>query len=122
MREVVIIDAVRSPIGKLGGGLSKVRPDDLLAFVLKALVERTGIDPAEIEDVYAGCGNQAGEDNRDVARMAVLLAGFPQTVGGVTVNRKLTETALRAWKQLTRQPRPFLWVKVIFSSVLVLKA
>jgi acetyl-CoA acetyltransferase family protein len=87
MREVVIIDAVRSPIGKLGGGLSKVRPDDLLACVLKALVERTGINPAEIEDVYAGCGNQAGEDNRDVARMAVLLAGFPQTVGGVTVNR-----------------------------------
>jgi len=87
MKDVVIIDAVRSPIGKVGGTLSSVRPDNLLATVLKALVERTGIDPALIEDVYAGCGNQAGEDNRDVARMAVLLAGFPISVGGVTVNR-----------------------------------
>ena len=87
MREVVIIDAVRSPIGRAGGKLSSIRPDDLLAEVLKGLIERTGIDPALIEDVYAGCGNQAGEDNRDVARMAVLLAGFPLEVGGVTVNR-----------------------------------
>jgi len=87
MREVVIIDAVRSPIGRAGGALSSIRPDDLLAEVLKGLIERTGIDPSWIEDVYAGCGNQAGEDNRDVARMAVLLAGFPMSVGGVTVNR-----------------------------------
>ena len=87
MKEVVIIDAVRSPIGRVGGSLSSVRPDDLLADVLKGLVERTGIDPVLIEDVYAGCGNQAGEDNRNVARMAVLLAGLPLTVGGVTVNR-----------------------------------
>ena len=87
MREVVIIDAVRSPIGRAGGALSSVRPDDLLADILKGLIKRTGIDPALIEDVYAGCGNQAGEDNRDVARMAVLLAGFPLEVGGVTVNR-----------------------------------
>jgi 3-oxoadipyl-CoA thiolase len=87
MREVVIIDAVRSPIGRVGGKLSSIRPDDLLAEVLKGLVDRTGIDPSLIEDVYAGCGNQAGEDNRDVARMAVLLAGFPLEVGGVTVNR-----------------------------------
>ena len=87
MREVVIIDAVRSPIGRVGGGLSTVRPDDLLAAVLKGLVERCGIDPALIEDVYAGCCNQSGEDNRDVARMSVLLAGFPVEVGGVTVNR-----------------------------------
>jgi len=87
MKEVVIIDAVRSPIGRVGGSLSSVRPDDLLADVLKGLMERTGIDPVLIEDVYAGCGNQAGEDNRDVARMAVLLAGLPLTVGGVTVNR-----------------------------------
>ena len=87
MREVVIIDAVRSPIGRAGGSLSSVRPDDLLADVLKGLIKRTGIDPALIEDVYAGCGNQAGEDNRDVARMAVLLAGFPLEIGGVTVNR-----------------------------------
>jgi len=87
MKEVVIVDAVRSPIGKVGGALSVIRPDDLLADVLKGLITRTGIDPAVIEDVYAGCGNQAGEDNRDVARMAVLLAGFPTSVGGVTVNR-----------------------------------
>lgn len=83
----VIIDAVRSPIGKHNGRLSSVRPDDLLADVLKELVNRVGIDPALIEDVYAGCGNQAGEDNRDVARMAALLAGFPVEVSGVTVNR-----------------------------------
>ena len=87
MKEVVIVDALRSPIGKVGGALSVIRPDDLLADVLKGLITRTGIDSALIEDVYAGCGNQAGEDNRDVARMAVLLAGFPTSVGGVTVNR-----------------------------------
>ena len=87
MKEVVIVDALRSPIGKVGGALSVIRPDDLLADVLKGLITRTGIDPVLIEDVYAGCGNQAGEDNRDVARMAVLLAGFPTSVGGVTVNR-----------------------------------
>ncbi|MFQ5408103.1 MAG: thiolase family protein [Anaerolineales bacterium] len=86
-REVVIVDAVRSPIGRVGGVLASVRPDDLLADVLKALMERTEVDPALVEDVYAGCGNQAGEDNRDVARMAALLAGFPKEVGGVTVNR-----------------------------------
>jgi len=87
MKEVVIVDAIRSPIGKVGGTLSVVRPDDLLADVLKGLMTRTGINPVLIEDVYAGCGNQAGEDNRDVARMAVLLAGFPTSVGGVTINR-----------------------------------
>jgi len=87
MREVVIVDAVRSPVGRHNGTLSGVRPDDLLAEVLKGLVERVGIDPVLIEDVYAGCGNQAGEDNRDVARMAVLLAGWPVEVPGVTVNR-----------------------------------
>jgi acetyl-CoA acetyltransferase family protein len=86
-REVVIIEAMRSPLGKHGRSLSSVRPDDLLAEVLKALVDRVGIDPALIEDVYAGCGNQAGEDNRDVARMAALLAGFPVEVSGITVNR-----------------------------------
>ncbi len=85
--KVVIIEAVRSPLGKHGRSLSSVRPDDLLAAVLKALVDRVGIDPALIEDVYAGCGNQAGEDNRDVARMAALLAGFPKEVSGITVNR-----------------------------------
>ena len=87
MREVVIIDAVRSPTGRHNGALSSVRPDDLLAKVLKALMERTGVAPALVEDVFSGCGNQAGEDNRDVARMALLLAGFPIEVSGVTVNR-----------------------------------
>ena len=70
MEEVMIVDAVRSPIGRHGGALSGVRPDDLLADVLRALMERTGLDPMLVEDVYAGCGNQAGEDNRDVARMS----------------------------------------------------
>jgi len=87
MKEVVIVDAVRSPIGRHCGGLSSVRPDDLLADVLRALMDRTGVEPAAVEDVYAGCGNQAGEDNRDVARMAALLAGFPVEVSGITVNR-----------------------------------
>jgi len=87
MNEAVIIDAVRSPVGKHNGALSSVRPDDLLAEVLKALVGRTGLDPVLVEDVYAGCGNQAGEDNRDVARMSALLAGFPVEVSGITVNR-----------------------------------
>src|SRR5210317_1203174 len=87
MKEVVIIDAVRSPVGRVGGALASIRPDDLLSYVLEGLIERTGIDPALVEDVYAGCGNQAGEDNRDVARMALLLAGFPKEVGGLTVNR-----------------------------------
>ena len=87
MNEVVIIDAVRSPVGRAGGALASVRPDDLLSYVLEALIERTGVDPALVEDVYAGAGNQAGEDNRDVARMALLLAGFPKEVAGVTVNR-----------------------------------
>jgi acetyl-CoA acetyltransferase family protein len=87
MRKVVIIDALRSPIGRHNGSLSGVRPDDLLADVLKGLMQRTGLDPALVEDVYAGCGNQAGEDNRDVARMSALLAGFPVEVSGITVNR-----------------------------------
>ena len=94
-KEVVIIDAVRSPIGRHSGGLSSVRPDDLLAEVLKSLMERTGVDPALVEDVYAGCGNQAGEDNRDVARMSLLLAGFPIEVSGITVNRNCS-SALEA--------------------------
>ena len=87
MKEIVIVDGVRTPIGAYGGGLSGVRPDDLLALTYKALVRRTGIDPAIVDDVYAGCSNQAGEDNRNVARMAALLAGFPSKVPGVTVNR-----------------------------------
>ncbi|MGQ9502392.1 MAG: thiolase family protein [Anaerolineae bacterium] len=85
--EAVVIDAVRSPVGRHNGVLSGVRPDDLLAEVLRQLVARVDLDPGLIEDVYAGCGNQAGEDNRDVARMAVLLAGFPKEVSGITINR-----------------------------------
>ena len=87
MPEAVIIDAIRTPIGALGGSLAAVRPDDLAAHVLRALVERTGIDPALVEEVYLGCANQAGEDNRNVARMALLLAGLPVHVPGVTLNR-----------------------------------
>jgi len=85
--EAVILSAVRTPIGRYGGALSDVRPDDLAALVVKAAVERAGVDPAEIEDVYFGAANQAGEDNRNVARMSALLAGLPQSVAGVTVNR-----------------------------------
>jgi 3-oxoadipyl-CoA thiolase len=87
MADVVIVDAIRTPIGVLGGVLAKVRPDDLAAMVLKALIERNHIDPAQIEEVYLGCANQAGEDNRNVARMSALLAGIPVSVPAVTVNR-----------------------------------
>ena len=86
-REVWVIDAVRTPIGRFGGALAKVRPDDLAAAVLRAAVDRAGIDPARIDDVYFGAANQSGEDNRNVARMAALLAGFPVEVPGVTLNR-----------------------------------
>lgn len=87
MEDVVIIDAIRTPIGALGGSLAKMRPDDLGAFVLKGLIARNQIDPTEIEEVILGCANQAGEDNRNVARMSLLLAGLPAQVPGVTVNR-----------------------------------
>ena len=79
--------ALRSPFGRYGGALAAVRPDDLAAAVIRALVERSGIDPLQIEDVILGCANQAGEDNRNVARMAALVAGLPIEVGGLTVNR-----------------------------------
>jgi len=85
--EAVILSAVRTPIGRWGGVLSGVRPDDLAALVIREAVERADVDPAEIEDVYFGAANQAGEDNRNVARMGALLAGLPQEVAGVTVNR-----------------------------------
>jgi 3-oxoadipyl-CoA thiolase len=101
MRDVVIVDGVRSPIGRHNGSLSSVRPDDLLARVLQGLVQRVGLDPSLIDDVYAGCGNQAGEDNRDVARMAVLLAGWPVEVPGVTVNRNCS-SALEAVNQAAK--------------------
>jgi 3-oxoadipyl-CoA thiolase len=87
MTEPVFIDAVRTPIGRHGGALARVRPDDLAAVAISALVERTGVDVAAVEDVILGCANQAGEDNRNVARMASLLAGLPVEVPGQTVNR-----------------------------------
>ncbi|PMC37905.1 acetyl-CoA C-acyltransferase [Bacillus sp. UMB0899] len=87
MKEAVIIDAVRTPIGKVNGALTSVRPDDLAAHVIKELLNRISIDKDLIEDVYFGCANQGGEDNRNVARMGLLLAGVPETVSGVTVNR-----------------------------------
>jgi 3-oxoadipyl-CoA thiolase len=87
MPEAVIIDAVRTPIGSLGGALAGVRPDDLAALVLKSLVERSQLDPGLVDEVYLGCANQAGEDNRNVSRMAALLAGLPVTVPALTVNR-----------------------------------
>jgi 3-oxoadipyl-CoA thiolase len=83
----VVLSAVRTPVGRYGGALSGVRPDDLAAIAIAAAVERAGISPEEVEDVYFGCANQAGEDNRNVARMAVLLAGLPESVAGVTLNR-----------------------------------
>ena len=87
MRRAVVIDAVRTPVGRYGGALSAVRPDDLAALVIRKLIERTGVDPALVDDVYFGAANQAGEDNRNVARMAGLLAGLPDSVPGSTVNR-----------------------------------
>ena len=83
MTEVVIVSAVRTPIGRIRGALASVRPDDLAALVIREAVARSGVEPAEIEEVYLGCANQAGEDNRNVARMAALLAGLPQEVAGL---------------------------------------
>jgi len=103
MRNVYVIDAVRTPLGKYGGGLSSVRPDDLLAHVIRELMNRnTNVDPASIEDVIAGDANQAGEDNRNVARMAALLAGLPVSVPGNTVNR-LCASGLQAIMDSARQ-------------------
>src|SRR5712692_10860157 len=87
MNEVWMVDAVRTPIGKHGGALKDIRPDDLAALTLQALIRRSGIPAERVDEVFLGCANQAGEDNRNVARMAVLLAGFPQTVPAATVNR-----------------------------------
>ena len=87
MIRAVVLSAVRTPIGRYGGSLSGVRPDDLAAVAIAAAVERAQVDPGAIEDIYFGCANQAGEDNRNVARMGALLAGLPDTVAGVTVNR-----------------------------------
>ena len=86
-RKSAIISAVRTPIGRYGGALSSIRPDDLAAIVIKAVVEKSKLDPEKIDDVYFGAANQSGEDNRNVARMAALLAGLPESVAGATVNR-----------------------------------
>ncbi|HEY8393342.1 MAG TPA: acetyl-CoA C-acyltransferase [Thermaerobacter sp.] len=104
MAEPVIVSAVRTPIGRHGGALAPVRPDDLAAITIRAAVERAGVDPASIEDVILGCANQAGEDNRNVARMAALLAGLPEHVAGVTVNR-LCGSGLEAVLQAARAIR-----------------
>jgi acetyl-CoA acyltransferase len=101
MRDVVIVDAVRTPIGRFQGSLSAVRPDDLAALALRAAVSRAGIDASAVDEVFLGCANQAGEDNRNVARMALLLAGFPASVPGVTVNR-LCASGLEAVNQAAR--------------------
>jgi 3-oxoadipyl-CoA thiolase len=104
MSEALIIDALRTPMGRFRGALSGVRPDDLAAHVVAAAVERSGIEPASVEDVYMGAANQAGEDNRDVARMAALLAGLPVGTPGVTVNR-LCASGLEAVNQASRALR-----------------
>jgi acetyl-CoA acyltransferase len=101
LKEAWIVGAMRTPVGRHGGSLSAVRPDDLGAVALEALIERTGVPPSEVEDVFFGCANQAGEDNRDVARMSLLLAGFPETVAGATVNR-LCGSGLEAVSQAAR--------------------
>src|SRR5919206_1007037 len=100
-REAWIVGAVRTPIGRHHGALAAVRPDDLGALVLETLMDRAGVPPSEVEDVCFGCANQAGEDNRNVARMALLLAGFPAEVGGATVNR-LCGSGLEAVAQAAR--------------------
>src|SRR5215470_17688421 len=87
VRDVFVVDAVRTPIGRYRGALAEVRPDDLGAVVIAEIVRRAGADPAAIDDVLMGCANQAGEDNRNVARMSLLLAGLPASVPGATVNR-----------------------------------
>jgi 3-oxoadipyl-CoA thiolase len=102
--DAVILDALRTPIGRYAGVLSAVRPDDLTARTIRAAVERNGLDPASVDEVYMGCANQAGEDNRNVARMASLIAGLPVEVPGVTVNR-LCASGLEAVVQGARQIR-----------------
>src|SRR5437667_10386052 len=103
--DAVIIDAVRTPVGKLRGVLSAVRPDDLGAYVIEQLLKRNPhVSPAAIDEVFFGCANQAGEDNRNVARMALLLAGLPEQVPGVTVNR-LCASGLEAAVQASRAIR-----------------
>ena len=99
--DAVIVDAIRTPIGSLGGALAPVRPDDLAALVIRELIQRNNLDPNLVEEVYFGCANQAGEDNRNMARMAALLAGLPVEVAGVTLNR-LCASGMSAVNQAAR--------------------
>lgn len=101
VREVVIVSAVRTPIGRLGGGLATTRPDDLAAMTIKAALDRAGVDGASVDEVIFGCANQAGEDNRNIARMATMLSGMPETVPAITVNR-LCASGLSAINFATR--------------------
>ncbi|HEX2993113.1 MAG TPA: acetyl-CoA C-acyltransferase [Anaerolineales bacterium] len=101
MTDAVIIDAIRTPVGAMGGSLASVRPDDLAALVIREIVRRNQLDPALVEEVFFGCANQAGEDNRNIARMSALLAGLPVEVAGVTVNR-LCASGLNAINQAAR--------------------
>ena len=101
MKPVFLCDAIRTPIGALGGILASLRPDDMAALVIKEIVQRNQLDPALVEEVFFGCANQAGEDNRNVARMAALPAGLPVEVAGVTVNR-LCASGLNAINQAAR--------------------
>src|SRR6476469_2669750 len=101
MTEALIVSAVRTPVGRAGGVLAEVRPDDLAAIALRACLDRAGFDASRLDDVILGCTNQAGEDNRNVARMASLLAGLPLEVAGVTVNR-LCGSGLEAVNQAAR--------------------
>ena len=102
IQDVFVVDILRTPIGKYGGKLSSVRPDDLAAHVIVELMKRNStVDPSEIEDVVFGAANQSGEDNRNVARMALLLAGLPKEIGGVTVNR-LCASGLQAIMDASR--------------------
>ena len=107
MREAVIIDAVRTPVGKFCGALKDVRPDDLAALCIAGLIKRNNLDPDLIEDVILGCANGAGEDNRNVGRMAALLTGLPYSVAGQTINR-LCDSATR-----DEAPRLTLWPGLI---------
>src|SRR5262245_40795103 len=104
MNDVVIVSAVRTPIGKVRGALATVRPDDLAAHVIRAAIERAGVAGDAIEEIYFGCANQAGEDNRNIARMGALLAGLPPRVAGVTLNR-LCASGLSAINQAARAIR-----------------
>ncbi len=99
--EAVIIDAIRTPIGKYGGALKDARPDDMSALILRTLIARSQLNPSLVEDVYWGCANQSGEDNRNVGRMALLLAGFPFSVPASTINR-LCGSSMDALHQAAR--------------------